>query len=103
MIDFEDHMRGVILPVRAQSGAKANGIRGIQAGHVKISVTQVAEKGKANRAIRDLLARELQVAKSSVELISGESSRRKRFLVHGFDRPTLESRIVALLPGNANS
>ena len=48
MIELTEHSEGVVLPVRAQAGASKNGIRGEQNGMLKVSVTQIAEKGKAN-------------------------------------------------------
>ena len=56
MIDFEPHAEGWILRVRALPGARRNEVRGEQDGALKVCVTQVAEKGKANGALRDLLA-----------------------------------------------
>ena len=89
MINFEVHSQGIILPIRAQPGASSNGIRGIQNGQLKVSVTQIAEKGKANKAICGLLAKELKVPKTSVEMISGETSRQKRILIRGADSSIL--------------
>ena len=39
------------------------------------------EKGKANEELRACVARALGLAKSSVELVSGASSRRKRLSI----------------------
>jgi uncharacterized protein len=83
MITLESHAEGVILPVRAQPGARRNEIRGQQAGMLKVCVTQVAEKGKANKAIAELLAKTLGLRKSQVELLAGETSHQKRFLIRG--------------------
>ena len=51
MIALEPHPEGIILLIRAQPGARRNGLGGEQGGQLKVDVTQVAEKGKANRAI----------------------------------------------------
>ena len=56
MIDLAAHPEGVLLPVRAQPGARANAIRGTMSGMLKVAVTQVAEKGKANDAVIETLA-----------------------------------------------
>jgi len=95
MIAIEPHADGAILPVRAQPGARRNALRGEQEGQLKVAVTQVAEKGKANRAIIEVLARKLDVRKSQVELLSGETSSRKRFLVRGISPAELCARITA--------
>ena len=81
VIAIEPHPDGVILPVRAHAGARRNEIRGEQDGALKVSVTQAPEKGKANKAIIELLAKRLGLRKSQIELLSGETSPQKRFLV----------------------
>jgi len=81
MIALEPHADGVILPVKAHAGARRNAIEGVHDGSLRISVTQAPEKGKANKAIAELLAKALKLRKSQVELISGETSPQKKFLV----------------------
>lgn len=51
-----------------------------QQPYLKVYVTAVAEKGKANKAIISLLSKKLQISKSSIEIISGETDRHKRLL-----------------------
>jgi uncharacterized protein (TIGR00251 family) len=81
LIALEPHPEGVILPVRAQPGARCNEVRGEQNGRLKVSVTQIAEKGKANKAILKLLSAALGVRRSQLELLSGETSSEKRILI----------------------
>ena len=50
---------------------------------MKVSVTAAREKGKANKAIVALLSDLLGVPKSSIEVVAGVTSDRKRVLVHG--------------------
>jgi len=82
-IDWESTPEGVILPVQAQPGARRNGIVGVHAGRLKVAVTQVAERGKANAALCEALADALKVKRSQVKLLSGPTSSQKRFLVTG--------------------
>ena len=97
MILLSDHPEGVVLPVRAQPGASRSGLRGEHNGALKIAVTQVAEKGKANEAVRQTLAKSLGLARSQVELLSGPTERDKRFLIRGLARDELAARIAAAL------
>ena len=83
MLALASHPDGTILQVRAQPGARHSEIRGIQDGMLKVCVTQSPEKGKANKAIVELLSKTLGLKKSRIELLSGETSRQKRFLVRG--------------------
>jgi uncharacterized protein (TIGR00251 family) len=81
VIEIQEHDAGLLLPVRALPGSRSNEIRGVQDGSLKVSVTQVAEKGKANKAIRELLAKSLGLRKSQVELVSGVAASQKVFLI----------------------
>jgi len=94
---LEAHEHGVVLNVRAYAGARSRGIKGVQAGRLQVSVTQAPEKGKANQAIVELLAEELQVRRRQIELLSGETSAQKRFLLREVAAPELQARIDALL------
>ena len=93
---LEPHADGTILPVRAHPGARRNEIRGVQDGMLKVSVTQAPEKGKANKAVIELLAKKLGLKKSQIELIAGETSHQKRFLVRGIKPDELADRVRAL-------
>jgi len=90
---WEERSGGVLLPVRAQPGARRNELRGMDGGVLKVAVTQVAEKGKANTALIALLAKTLGLRKSQVELISGETSRDKTLFVAKITRGDLFRRI----------
>ena len=87
---------GVEFAVKASPGSRKNEIRGVVDGALKISVTAVAEIGKANSAIIKFLAKELGVAKSQIELGSGATGRRKKILVHGVPLKTLEKQLNQL-------
>jgi uncharacterized protein (TIGR00251 family) len=96
-LQLEPHADGVILPVRAHAGARRNGIKGIHAGALQVAVTQAPEKGKANKSIIEVLAEELKLKKSALELISGESSPQKRLLVRNVPVESLKRAIAQAL------
>ncbi len=98
MIELEVHADGVALSVRARAGARRNGVTGEHAGSLQVSVTQAPEKGKANKAIIAVLAEALSIRKSQIELIAGETSPQKRFLVRGMVAADLVARIDRALP-----
>lgn len=95
MLELQSHPNGIILPVRAQPGARRNEVRGIQDGALKVCVTQAPEKGKANKAIAEVLAKWLGVRKSQIELVSGETASQKKFLVRNVTPADLSTRINA--------
>lgn len=84
----EPHSEGTIIRIKARAGARRNGLTGIQDGRLRVSVTQAPEQGKANRAILKLLAKQLGLRGSQLELLSGQNNPEKRLLVRG--APPLE-------------
>ncbi|MDO4586812.1 MAG: DUF167 domain-containing protein [Planctomycetia bacterium] len=97
MILIESHSEGAILPVRAQPGSKKNEIRGEQNGFLKVCVTQIPEKGKANKVIIDFLAKSLKIKKSQIKLLSGETSQQKKFLINCLSKAELFDLIQPFL------
>lgn len=97
MIQLVDHPDGVVLPVRAQPGARANAVRGLHRGALKVAVTQVAEKGKANKALQRLLCKILALRRSQLVLLGGDTSADKQFLVRDITRRELLRRVESAL------
>ena len=99
MIAITDHAEGLILPVRAQPGARRAGVQGEQNGALRVAVTAPPEDGRANQALLEALREALGLKRSQVQLLSGQTSRDKRFLIRGVARAELEGRVAALLEG----
>jgi uncharacterized protein (TIGR00251 family) len=78
---------GVTLAVRAQPGAKKTAIVGVygegEAAQLKIAVQAPPVEGRANEALIAFLAVTFGVPNRSVEIVSGQLSRSKVFLLHG--------------------
>jgi uncharacterized protein len=91
---------GVTLAVRLTPRAARDGIDGIKEGpagpHVQARVRAVPEDGRANAALVELVAREIGVPKSTVEVTSGQTARLKSVSIAG-DPAALETRIAAWL------
>lgn len=97
MIDLTPHAEGTVVAVRAQPGARRNAIVGTHAGALRVAVTAPPERGKANAAIEATLAEALGLKAAQVGLVSGPSSREKRFLIAGLTADEVRSRIAAIL------
>ena len=97
MIGLRTTAEGVILPVQAQPGARKNAVVGEHAGRLKVAVTQAPEKGKANDAILKVLAEALQLSRSQLQLVRGETARQKDVLVKGVDIAALQSRLEEMI------
>jgi uncharacterized protein (TIGR00251 family) len=98
MIEIADHPEGCVLPVRAQPGARKAGAKGEQGGALKLAVTAPPEDGRANAALMELLRELLGLKRSQIELIAGQTSRDKKFLIRGLGRSELVAKLEGVLP-----
>jgi uncharacterized protein (TIGR00251 family) len=84
---LRENAAGVTLAVRAQPGAKKTAITGVYgegaAAQLKIAVHAPPIEGRANLALTAFLAELFSLPKNAVELVTGELSRSKVFLLHG--------------------
>jgi len=97
MIAVGEHPEGCVLPVRAQPGARRCALLGEQAGALKVAVTAPPEDGRANKALVEMLRDALHLKRLQVELLSGKTSRDKRFLIRGLTPRELSSRLAEVL------
>jgi TIGR00251 family protein len=73
----------VLLTVQAAPRAAKTEICGVHGDAVKIRVKAPPVDGKANQALREFIAELLGVSLRAVELVSGETSKRKIFRISG--------------------
>jgi len=71
------------IRVRLQPRASANAIAGERDGALVVRVTAAPVAGRANEALRTLIAKRLGVAKGRVEVIRGAKGREKVVRVQG--------------------
>ena len=84
-----------LLQVRVQTKGSIDRIDGFQPdGNLKVKVTAPPEKGKANERVIRLLAKQLGVAQSSVEIVAGHSSPRKTIRIIGLEADDVRRRLV---------
>jgi uncharacterized protein (TIGR00251 family) len=85
---------GVTIDVLVQPRASRAKIGPVHDGRIKVSVTAPPVDGEANAAVIELLAKQLGVPKSAVEVIAGASSRRKRVRIAGTTIAAIEALIA---------
>jgi len=76
---------GVVLNLHIQPRASKNELCGIQNNALKVRLTSPPVDGAANKLCREFLAELFRVPKSSVVIISGETSRHKRVRISAPD------------------
>jgi len=84
---------GSVIRVRAQPGARRNGVTGVREGELCVAVTAPPDRGRANDAIVKVLAETLGVPRGRVKILSGETNRHKRLVVDGL---AVEGVVAAL-------
>jgi uncharacterized protein (TIGR00251 family) len=97
VIELQDHPEGVVVPIRAQPGARKAGVQGEHNGALKVAVTARAIDGQANQALVELFRDWLNLKRSQVALIGGTTSRDKRLLVRGATREQLSAKIQSMI------
>jgi len=83
MLEIQERDGGVIFSVRVQPRASRNAIEGEWQGMLKVRLTAPPVEGKANDALRRLLAASLNVPLRAVTILSGATGRTKRVAVTG--------------------
>jgi|YelNatPaOPRAMG01_1025707.scaffolds.fasta_scaffold01571_7 uncharacterized protein (TIGR00251 family) len=72
------------LNVKVVPKSSKAGVAGALAdGTLKVKVTSAPEKGKANQEVREVLAQHFGVPVHNVQILSGETSPRKRVRILG--------------------
>jgi uncharacterized protein len=97
VIQLSDHPDGVLLPIRAQPGARKAGVIGEQAGALKVGVTAPPQDGRANAAVVELVSELLRLKRSQVELVAGLKDRNKKLLIRSVSRAELAERLDKLI------
>ncbi len=84
-----------IIEIKASPKAAQNRISIDAQGTIRVAVTAAPANNEANRAVIELLAKHLGVAKSRLEIVRGETARAKSIRVEGL----AEDAVRALLGG----
>jgi uncharacterized protein len=71
----------VIMDVHVMPNAPQTQVQGLHDGALRVRLKAPPVDGKANQELVAWLARELRVPRASIELIRGETSRRKQLRV----------------------
>ena len=83
MISIKENDGSVDFSVRVIPRASRSEVVGELEGAVKVRLTSPPVDGAANAELIKLLAKTLRVSRSSVEIVSGETSKTKRLTVTG--------------------
>lgn len=93
--DIQDTPAGAVVTVKVVPGASRNRIAGVLGGAIRVSVAAPPEKGRANQAVAETLARFLNLPLRSVTLLRGQTAPRKQFLLAGIDAQDVRHRLAS--------
>ena len=91
-----------MIDVRVIPRAGTSGLAGTRGDALLVRLNAPPVEGAANKALVELLARELGVAKRAVTMVSGERSRQKRVRVEGISVANAEQRLGVNGGGGGN-
>jgi uncharacterized protein (TIGR00251 family) len=91
-------METITLTVHLQPRASRNGIDGLHGDALKLRVTAPPVEGRANKALKKLLAEHLGIPPSRIAIIAGQRSREKRLRISGISRAEVEKALGVSLP-----
>lgn len=75
--------RGITLSIVVLPRSSSNSVAGVTDGRLKIKLTSPPVDGKANVALIAYLSKLLKIKKSSIEILKGETSKKKTVLLEG--------------------
>ncbi|MEN6623538.1 MAG: DUF167 domain-containing protein [Smithella sp.] len=90
---IKESKNGLTFDIQVTPKASRAAIVGWQDEALKVKVTALPVEGAANEACIKLLARELGLKKSQIEIFTGTKSRRKTVLIKNITRTELEDKI----------
>jgi len=88
---------GVVIDVHVQPGGSRDEVVGRHGDALKVKVTAPPEGGRANDAVCRVLADAFGVSRSSVAVVPGATTRRKRIRIDGLQADAAAVRLETLL------
>lgn len=82
-VALRDTPSGTVIAVKVVPGSSRDRVVGVLGDSLKIATAAAPEKGKANAAVAQILAKALGTEKRNVQLVSGPANPRKEFCIGG--------------------
>jgi uncharacterized protein (TIGR00251 family) len=90
-MNLREDQGGFLLDIVVQPRASRVRVGPVRQDRLVVAVTSPPVDGEANRAVVDALSRAAGVAKSQIEIVRGDSSRRKTVRIRGASRAVIEA------------
>jgi uncharacterized protein len=83
----------VIVEVTVVARSAKSALVGLLDGRIKIKVAAVPVEGRANAELIKFLAKKLKVPKSGIELVSGQTGKRKTLKIEGITEAEVKNAL----------
>lgn len=93
MIEIREQNGAVVFSIRVVPRASRSEIVGEMEGAVKVRIASPPVDGAANGEVIKLFAKTLGVAKSAVEIVSGQTSKAKQIRISGVTAEEVRSAL----------
>lgn len=91
MLSIQKNSQGLVFKVLVQPRSSKNMLAGLHDDALKVKLTAPPVNNAANRMSIKFLAKALDVPQSSLEIVSGHTSRNKQVLLHS-DRTSISEK-----------
>jgi len=91
MLSIQKNSQGLVFKVLVQPRSSKNMLAGLHDDALKVKLTAPPVNNAANRMSLKFLAKALGVPQSSLEIVSGHTSRNKKVLLHS-DRTSISEK-----------
>ncbi|MDQ3635878.1 MAG: DUF167 domain-containing protein [Acidobacteriota bacterium] len=95
MIEITENQDSIIFNVRVIPRSSKSEIVGEHDGDLKVKLSSPPVDGKANKELIKILSKELKIAKSNIEIISGETSKTKQIKIRTSDKQIIYAILQA--------
>ena len=87
-------MNRTLIVIHVQPGARKTEIVGLYGEAIKIKVAATPERGVANEALVEFLAKRLGLGKGAVKLVRGRTGRHKTIAVEGINEADARRKLL---------
>jgi uncharacterized protein (TIGR00251 family) len=94
MIPIHETAKGLTFAVKVRPRARKNAITGAVGDALKLALTAPPVEGKANQAVVEFFADFFQIARASVTIANGASSRNKVVRITGTTEEHIRRRLA---------
>ncbi|MCE5186130.1 MAG: DUF167 domain-containing protein [Planctomycetaceae bacterium] len=82
---------GIVITVKVVPGSSRSEVVGLHGGMLKVKVAAAPEKGKANKALVEFLAKALHLKKTDLEITAGHTASVKQVFLAGASVDAIEA------------